>query len=76
MSYSAPPTYMLICSVNAVFKAEGEKGRGQSRLIATPPYVTARPDVAFRKIHRSGETLRFVVLATDGRMSFRGQHTR
>ncbi|OCF59968.1 hypothetical protein L486_02641 [Kwoniella mangroviensis CBS 10435] len=33
----------------------------------TPPYVTARPEVAIRDIHpRSGEELKFVVLATDG----------
>jgi hypothetical protein len=66
--YTLPNSEALLTQrVNAVFKAEGEKGRGQSKMIATPPYVTARPDVAFRKIHRSGEKLKFVVLATDGR---------
>jgi hypothetical protein len=59
----------LIVRVNEVFEAEGEKGRKQSKLIATPPYVTARPDVSFRKIHRPNEKLKFVILATDGRMS-------
>jgi serine/threonine protein phosphatase PrpC len=56
-------------SVNEIFEAEGEKGRKQSKLIQTPPYVTARPDVSFRKIHRANEKLRFVILATDGRTS-------
>ena len=55
--------------VNEIFEAEGEKGRKQSKLIATPPYVTARPDVSFRKIHRPNEKLKFVILATDGRKS-------
>ncbi|WWC97377.1 hypothetical protein V866_004256 [Kwoniella sp. B9012] len=33
----------------------------------TPPYVTARPEIAIRDMHpRSGEQLKFVVLATDG----------
>lgn len=59
----------LTGSVNEIFEAEGEKGRKQSKLIATPPYVTARPDVSFRKIHRPNEKLKFVILATDGRMS-------
>jgi hypothetical protein len=54
-------------SVNEIFEAEGEKGRKQSQLISTPPYVTARPDVSFRKIHRPNEKLKFVILATDGR---------
>jgi pyruvate dehydrogenase phosphatase len=58
---------VLTDRVNEIFEAEGEKGRKQSKLIATPPYVTARPDVSFRKIHRSGEKLKFVILATDGR---------
>jgi len=55
--------------VNEIFEAEGEKGRKQSKLIATPPYVTARPDVSFRRIHRPNEKLKFVILATDGRTS-------
>ena len=59
----------LIRRVNGIFEAEGEKGRKQSKLIATPPYVTARPDVSFRKIHRPNEKLKFVILATDGRTS-------
>ncbi|WVQ64495.1 uncharacterized protein L199_002662 [Kwoniella botswanensis] len=33
----------------------------------TPPYVTAKPEIAIRDIHpRSREELKFVVLATDG----------
>ena len=34
----------------------------------TPPYVTAQPEVTYRKISRTnnGEELKFVVLATDG----------
>lgn len=60
-------TEVLIGSVNEVFAAEGEKGRRQSNNTLTPPYVTARPDVAYRRIQRPGEKLKFVVLATDGR---------
>lgn len=72
MSYIQEPDYQpastdFWVSVNEVFTAEGEKGRRQSNNTLTPPYVTARPDVAYRRIQRPGEKLKFVVLATDGR---------
>ncbi|CAD6984241.1 unnamed protein product [Tilletia controversa] len=49
--------------------------RGPPQLLETPPYVTARPEVEFRKIapglvggatKKNGPELKFVVMATDG----------
>lgn len=52
------------------FRAQGEKPRSGRPWNYTPPYVTARPEVTFRKLNpHTGEKLRFVVLATDGCMS-------
>lgn len=49
------------------FRAQGEKPRSGRPWNYTPPYVTARPEVTFRKLNpHTGEKLRFVVLATDG----------
>ncbi|WVQ82583.1 hypothetical protein IAT38_004713 [Cryptococcus sp. DSM 104549] len=49
------------------FKAEGEKPRAGRPWNFTPPYVTARPEVTYRKLHpETGEQLKFIVMATDG----------
>jgi pyruvate dehydrogenase phosphatase len=50
------------------YAAQGLKLRKQRAGHLTPPYVTAQPEVTYRKIHpSSGEKLRFLVMATDGR---------
>lgn len=40
-------------------------------LARTPPYVTAKPDVTYRKLTRGSKEgdIRFIVMATDGRES-------
>jgi hypothetical protein len=40
-------------------------------LAETPPYVTAKPDVTYRKLTRGSKEgdIRFIVMATDGRKS-------
>ncbi|WVQ72334.1 hypothetical protein IAR50_001885 [Cryptococcus sp. DSM 104548] len=49
------------------FKSEGSKPRAGRPWNYTPPYVTARPEITYRKLHpESGERLRFIVMATDG----------
>ncbi|WVO20711.1 uncharacterized protein IAS62_002010 [Cryptococcus decagattii] len=49
------------------FEAEGGKPRAGRPWNYTPPYVTARPKVTYRKLDsETGEKLRFIVLATDG----------
>ena len=54
--------------LNAIMQAEGYKFRKQRPWHKTPPYVTARPEVTHRKLRsETGEKLRFVVMATDGR---------
>ncbi|ORY23538.1 phosphatase 2C-like domain-containing protein [Naematelia encephala] len=54
-------------AVKAAFSSQGLKTRSQRPTHLTPPYVTARPEVTYRKIHPSNkETLRFVIMATDG----------
>ncbi|MGG6497898.1 UNVERIFIED_CONTAM: protein phosphatase 2C family protein, partial [Bacteroidetes bacterium 56_B9] len=59
--------------MNEIMQAEGKKFRKQRPWHKTPPYVTARPEVTHRRINpETGEKLRFVVMATDGRKcSFR-----
>lgn len=54
-------------AVNALIKDAGEKPRGIRPWNFTPPYVTAKPEVTYRKLSgANGEKLRFIVLATDG----------
>ncbi|WVF66667.1 hypothetical protein IAT40_001408 [Kwoniella sp. CBS 6097] len=49
------------------FKEEGDKPRPVRPWNYTPPYVTARPEVTYRKLRSAqGEKLRFIVMATDG----------
>ena len=53
---------------------DGMKARSMASNYLTPPYVTARPEVEYRKFSlppqrqgsSSGPTLRFVIMATDG----------
>jgi pyruvate dehydrogenase phosphatase len=47
-----------------------EKG---DELVKTPPYVTAKPDVTYKKLTRGNTEgdLKFIVLATDGRKHLR-----
>ncbi|EIW73223.1 hypothetical protein TREMEDRAFT_24534 [Tremella mesenterica DSM 1558] len=53
--------------IKGAFDAEDEKFRKQRPYNFTPPYVTARPEVAYRHLQpESGEKLRFVIMATDG----------
>lgn len=68
---SAAPAYERCSSavrrVSAVYKSWGERFRPQRPNTFTPPYVTAKPEVTHRKISSiNGETLRFIVMATDG----------
>ncbi|BEJ13409.1 hypothetical protein CspHIS471_0305830 [Cutaneotrichosporon sp. HIS471] len=54
-------------AVNALIKDAGEKPRSIRPWNFTPPYVTARPVVEYRRLKgANGEKLRFIVLATDG----------
>ncbi|WVQ94266.1 hypothetical protein IAU59_001345 [Kwoniella sp. CBS 9459] len=49
------------------FREEGDKPRPVRPWNYTPPYVTARPEVTYRKLkNEQGEKLRFIVMATDG----------
>ncbi|WWC85446.1 uncharacterized protein L201_000309 [Kwoniella dendrophila CBS 6074] len=49
------------------FREEGDKPRAVRPWNLTPPYVTAKPEVTYRKLtHENGEKLKFVIMATDG----------
>ncbi|KAK6904804.1 hypothetical protein I204_08407 [Kwoniella mangroviensis CBS 8886] len=49
------------------FREEGDKPRGVRPWNYTPPYVTARPEVTYRKLkNEDGDQLKFVIMATDG----------
>ncbi|OCF43111.1 hypothetical protein I317_03080 [Kwoniella heveanensis CBS 569] len=49
------------------FREEGDKPRPVRPWNYTPPYVTARPEVTYRKLRNErGERLRFIIMATDG----------
>ncbi|WWC57705.1 uncharacterized protein I303_100239 [Kwoniella dejecticola CBS 10117] len=49
------------------FREESDKPRAIRPWNFTPPYVTARPEVTYRKLKNDkGDKLKFVIMATDG----------
>ncbi|WWC67205.1 uncharacterized protein I206_101112 [Kwoniella pini CBS 10737] len=49
------------------FREESDKPRGVRPWNLTPPYVTAKPEVTYRKLqNKQGDKLKFVIMATDG----------
>ncbi|WVO16054.1 hypothetical protein L204_103719 [Cryptococcus depauperatus] len=60
-------TNQQVAEIADMFSAEGQKSRLSRPHSYTPPYVTAKPEVAYRKLHsKSGEELKFIIMATDG----------
>lgn len=57
--------------MQALVPSDDSRNRPAPSNSVTPPYVTAQPEVTYRKISQTndGEELKFVVLATDGRKS-------
>nr|XP_019048296.1 hypothetical protein I302_02066 [Kwoniella bestiolae CBS 10118]OCF27226.1 hypothetical protein I302_02066 [Kwoniella bestiolae CBS 10118] len=54
-------------AIAEAFREEGDKPRGVRPWNNTPPYVTARPEVTYRKLkNEDGDQLKFVIMATDG----------
>jgi len=60
-------TAQQTAAVVEAFAKEGSKAYSARQGSSTPPYVTARPEVTYRKLRaRGGDQLRFIVMATDG----------